>query len=391
MMNPHILLVDDEEDIRDVLAISLSDIGHEVLLAENGDEALRIFKEKNPPIVLTDIKMPGMDGIELLRKIKRENPETEVIMITGHGDIDLAIKSLKFEATDFITKPINDDVMMIALKRAQDRIVIRQKLREYTENLERLIQEKTALQDHLSSLGLMLGSISHGIKGLLTGLDGGMYLVDTGFDKKDLVQVQEGWDTVKFMVERIRRLVLDILFYAKKRDLQWEQVDVLTLAEEVARIVEVKFKVRSIQFEKDFQDGLGNFQIDYGSISSTLINVLENAVEACMEDTSKEAHRIGFRVRQEKQHIIFEVEDNGIGMEKETREKMFTLFFSSKGRHGTGLGMYVSNKIIQQHGGGISVVSRPGEGTTVSVRLPIIPPDGTPSKDLPALNSGSSF
>ena len=121
-----LLLVDDEEGIRKVLGISLSDMGYDVLTAENGDEALSIFRTQSPPIVLTDIKMPGLDGIGLLQKIKLENPETEVIMITGHGDMDLAIKSLKLEATDFVTKPINDDVLEIALKRANERILMPQ-------------------------------------------------------------------------------------------------------------------------------------------------------------------------------------------------------------------------------------------------------------------------
>jgi len=142
--NPKLLLVDDEAGIRKVLSITLSDIGYEVFTAENGDQALEIFREKIPPIVLTDIKMPGMDGIELLQKIKRESPDTEVIMITGHGDMDLAIKSLKYRAIDFVTKPINDDVLEIALNRAHEKIQMRNQLREYTENLEELVREKSA-------------------------------------------------------------------------------------------------------------------------------------------------------------------------------------------------------------------------------------------------------
>jgi YesN/AraC family two-component response regulator len=131
-MENKILLVDDEADIREVLNLSLSDLGYQIFEAENGDMALGIFKEVLPPIVLTDIKMPHMDGIELLQKVKLENPETEVIMITGHGDIDLAIKSLKYEATDFITKPINVEALEIALRRARDKIITRRKLKEYT-------------------------------------------------------------------------------------------------------------------------------------------------------------------------------------------------------------------------------------------------------------------
>jgi DNA-binding NtrC family response regulator len=200
-MENKILLVDDEKDVRDVLNVSLTDMGYDVFEAESGDQALHIFKKVNPSIVLTDIKMPGMDGIELLRKVKHENPDAEVIMITGHGAMDLAIMSLKYEAADFITKPINVDVLEIAVQRAREKIITRQKLREYTENLEKLVREKMELQSHLSSLGLMVGSISHGIKGLLTGLDGGMYLLNLGFAKDNKDQIKEGWDIVKRMVK----------------------------------------------------------------------------------------------------------------------------------------------------------------------------------------------
>ena len=120
-----VLLVDDEAGIRKVLGIALADSGYEVTTAENGEAALSLFRELKPPIVLTDIKMPDMDGIELLQHIKAESPDTEVIMFTGHGDMELAIKSLKYDATDFVTKPINDEILEIALKRARERIHLR--------------------------------------------------------------------------------------------------------------------------------------------------------------------------------------------------------------------------------------------------------------------------
>jgi len=131
-----LLLVDDEADIREVLSLALNDIGYQVFTAEDGEDALTVFQKELPPIVLTDIKMPGLDGIELLRKIKVKRPDTEVIMITGHGDMDLAIESLKFKAADFITKPINIDILEIALKKVEEKIIIRRKLVEHTESLE---------------------------------------------------------------------------------------------------------------------------------------------------------------------------------------------------------------------------------------------------------------
>ena len=380
-MEKKILLVDDEKDIRDVVHLSLSDMGYQVLEAEDGDQALRIFRDTQPPIVLTDIKMPNMDGIELLQKIKLENPETEVVMITGHGDMDLAIKSLKYKATDFITKPINVNVLEIALQRVCDKIVTRQQLREYTESLERLIREKTELQDHLSSLGMMISSISHGIKGLLTGLDGGMYLLEKGFSQKSQDQITEGWEVVKQMVERIRKMVLDILYYAKERDLRWERIDALSFAEEVAKVVEPKIRSGGIEFEKNLDSKIGEFEINAGYVHSALLNILDNAVDACTKDTSKQKHTITLKVKQDNRHIIFDVADNGLGMDSDTSEKIFTPFFSLKGEKGTGLGLFISNKIIDQHGGEIIVKSKLGQGTLFRIKIPKMQSESVPAPE----------
>jgi len=631
------LLVDDEEGIRKILGISLTDLGYQVLTAENGEEALEIFRRENPPIVLTDIKMPVMDGIELLRTIKDESPDSEVIMITGHGDMDLAIKSLKYRAIDFVTKPINDDILEIALGRAHEKISMRQKLRQYTENLEALVQEKSAqlveierqvavdqaveglasmlrnlagdleggltyfnempcfvsihnpklkviavnqlyrerlgdkvgrnswevygdtagtrsqcpaaetfktgkgqrtkanikyadnqeapvivhtapirnqskevelvveisaditevnrlqeelrqtqqryqqlfdevpcyislqdrqfrllatnrqfnddfdvelgaycyevykhrdepcpncpvaktfedgrshqsemvvttksgeqrnvliwtaplrnadgeiarvmemstditqireLQDHLSSLGLKIGSISHGIKSLLAGIDGGIYLVESGLAKDDPVRVKEGWDAVKTIVQRIRKLVLNILFFAKEREFKPETTDVLNFAYDVAAGAESKIKAAGVELDCDFDSDPREVQMDAGVVRLALINILENALDACLEDTAKKSHRIGFSVKPQGKHIVFEISDNGIGMDRETRESLFTLFFSSKGNKGTGLGLFIANKIIAQHGGKINVESKSNRGSSFRITIPQAP------------------
>jgi signal transduction histidine kinase len=115
--------------------------------------------------------------------------------------------------------------------------------------------------------------------------------------------------------------------------------------------------------------------VDGGVLASALTNILENALDACIEDNSNKAHKIIFGVRQDGDDIVFNVSDNGIGMDKETREKMFTLFYSSKGRAGTGLGLFISNKIIEEHGGSILVDSSPGEGSQFIIRMPKILPE----------------
>jgi len=138
-----ILLIDDEEDILRVLSMSLKIDGYDVVSALSGKEGLDVFIKESPDIILTDIKMPGMDGIEVLKKVKKINPETEVIIITGHGDIDTAIEALQYGASDFINKPVRDEALSIALDRAKEKIDIRLKLKEYTDDLENMVKIAT--------------------------------------------------------------------------------------------------------------------------------------------------------------------------------------------------------------------------------------------------------
>ncbi|MFW6236378.1 MAG: response regulator [Desulfovibrionales bacterium] len=119
-----ILVIDDEKPTLSMFRLLLETYGYTVLTAENGEQGLDVFMAETPPIVLTDIKMPGMDGIEVLKRIKEITPSAEVIVITGHGDMDLAIKALNLDATDFINKPIQKAELDAALQRAQERIRI---------------------------------------------------------------------------------------------------------------------------------------------------------------------------------------------------------------------------------------------------------------------------
>jgi signal transduction histidine kinase len=123
-------------------------------------------------------------------------------------------------------------------------------------------------------------------------------------------------------------------------------------------------------------------EMDEMVMSAALVNFLENSVDACSDDLEKERHVIAFRVRGEGEDIVFDIIDNGMGMEQETKEKMFTLFFSSKGAKGTGLGLYISNQVVQQHGGRIAVASEFGEGTTVTVTLPRERPAETAPREI---------
>jgi anti-anti-sigma factor len=118
-----ILVIDDEKPTLSMFSLYLEAYGYQPLTADTGERGLEIFREYRPSIVLTDIKMPGMDGLTVLKEIKDESPDTEVIVITGHGDIDLALKALNLNATDFIDKPIRQEALESALRRAEERLL----------------------------------------------------------------------------------------------------------------------------------------------------------------------------------------------------------------------------------------------------------------------------
>ena len=169
-----LLLIDDERPILEMLDLSLTSEGYQVFTAENGNDGMEIFEREKPKLVITDIKMPGVSGLEVLKRIRGSGQEAEVIIITGHGDMDSSIAALQNGASDFITKPIKDEALMVALERAKEKIIIAQKLRDYTENLEQTVQERTEdlrqaqqellKKERLATIGETVTGLAHYIR-----------------------------------------------------------------------------------------------------------------------------------------------------------------------------------------------------------------------------------
>lgn len=374
-MDYRILLVDDEEGIRKVLGILLMDSGYEVKSAASGEEALDIFREWRPELVLTDIKMPVMDGLELLKKIKEESPETEVIMMTGHGDLDLAIRSLQFEAADFVTKPISDEALEVALRRAHERIWMRRKLREYTEGLENLVFEKTRqlLQsERLAAIGETVATLAHAIKNIIGGLKGGMFVLEKGMELENPQYLAQGWEMLKGNVDKIKNLALDLLNYAKEREPSYEVCDPNQPAREVHQLFLRRAGEGEIEFRIELADNLGEALLDPEGVHCCLSNLVTNAIDACqdIESVNKPGRVIVSTRKGDGGMIEYRVADNGCGMDEERKSKIFSNFFSTKGTRGTGLGLMITKKIVTEHGGTIDVESQPGVGSTFIIKLP---------------------
>jgi signal transduction histidine kinase len=372
-MKNTILLVDDEAGIRKVLGISLQDSGYDVHTAENGQEALRLFKEIAPPIVLTDIKMPDMDGIELLRHIKEESPDTEVIMFTGHGDMGLAIKSLKYDASDFVTKPINDEVLDIALKRARERITMRSLLKEYTENLERLVEEKAQKlveAERMAAVGQTVTELSHTIKNIANGLKGSIFVLGKGIELDNKQYLHEGWKMVEGNVEKIKNLSLDLLNYGKYADVVFTVGDANAPVVEVVQFLESRATAQGIALKAELSDQLAPMRFDPEGIQRCLLNLVTNAIDACGEDDAP-GKTVTVRTRKpENWAVEYQVIDTGSGMTQDVQDKIFQSFFSTKGIHGTGIGLMMTQRIVDQHQGIIEVASEKAAGSTISIKLP---------------------
>ncbi|MFH1416854.1 MAG: PAS domain-containing protein [Planctomycetota bacterium] len=232
------------------------------------------------------------------------------------------------------------------------------------------ITQVRELESRLTSLGLLVGSVSHGLKGMLNGLAGGMYLVDSGFKKDDNARVHKGWATVQRNVARIRSMVSDILYYAKERVPNWENLPAAEVAEEVCDLAQPRAIEQNIRLTRTLDADVGDFEADAQAVRSMLVNLIENSLDACRLSEKGSAAEVAVRLQGFPDHIQYEIEDNGIGMDQETREKAFSLFFSSKGTEGTGLGLFVSDRIARAHGGTIELESQPGVGTRFVVRLP---------------------
>jgi PAS domain S-box-containing protein len=232
------------------------------------------------------------------------------------------------------------------------------------------ITELRTLQRNLASLGMMLGTVSHDLKGSLTGLDAGLYLIDSGFYRNQPGRIEEGLDVAKLMLERIKKMVYDILFYAKERELTIQTVDASQFAAEVAANLEARLRTADIAFDCDFPQRIVEIEIDPDLMRTALINLLENAMEACIEDPAEKALRIEFRVAVDGEDILFQVRDNGVGIKNVQKDSVFDLFYSSKGRRGTGLGLFLTKKAVLKHGGTIEVDSRPEQGSCFTIRLP---------------------
>jgi len=213
--------------------------------------------------------------------------------------------------------------------------------------------------------------MSHGVKGMLTALDGAVYQLESGLARNDGARVAAAVDETREMVDRIRKMVLQILYYAKSREMKYETVALTHLSDAVMAAGRALAEKHGVALTLSLASDLGTIQIDPHWMQSALINLVENAIDACVNASATHPKEVDIWFGSDgDQGVVIRVRDSGKGIDKEIQEKMFTLFFSSKGSQGTGLGLFIAHHVISLHGGSIQVDSTPGNGSCFEIRLP---------------------
>jgi len=226
--------------------------------------------------------------------------------------------------------------------------------------------------ERLAASGQTVSGMAHCIKNILHGFKGGSYLVNVGIDKNNTDKLKNGWQMLQRNITRTSDLVLDLLSYSKEREPEYEACAPNTIADDVCELLKESASDYHIEIVKNYSTSIGDVLMDGRTLYRSLMNLVSNAIDACIFDESlKKKYHVHVTTALEPNGFVrFEVQDNGSGMSPEVKDKLFTSFFSTKGAKGTGLGLLVTHKLIEEHQGTIDVTSQEGQGTTFIIRLP---------------------
>lgn len=225
----------------------------------------------------------------------------------------------------------------------------------------------------LVTLGQSIALLSHDIKNILEGLQGGAYVVEEGMKDKDIQLTLQGWDIVKRNITEITGITQNILYSAKERKPVFKTVNPCDVARRTGQLFSEKASAMGVQLLMELNPEVPAVKMDPTGISRMLGNLIWNALQACQKDEHKRKHMVFVRVDYyDNYHFLFEVEDNAHGMDKEIQDNLFVEFFSSKGDSGTGLGLMVVDRIVENHNGKIEVLTKKRKGSLFRVifRLP---------------------
>lgn len=238
---------------------------------------------------------------------------------------------------------------------------------EDLRGIMRLEQEKLEAE-RMATVGQTVAGLAHTIKNLLMGVEGGMYMMDSGLSRGDTKRIASGWQMLQRNFEKTNALVKDFLSFAKGRIPELHPTDPNTLARDIVNLYVDAARMQGVELVLEADPQVSPAPLDRQGMETCVTNLLSNAVDAAAM-RAEGGGKVVLRTREDEGDLIFEVDDNGSGIDEELKEKLFTTFFTTKGTKGTGLGLLTTRKIVQEHGGRMEVDSTSGQGSTFRIRL----------------------
>ena len=233
------------------------------------------------------------------------------------------------------------------------------------------LYEERMKSERLAAVGQTVASLSHSIKNIMQGMRGGADVVELGIRKNDQNVIRSGWEIVARNLDRTIELTTNMLAFSKQRKPETEMINSNQLLYELVVLVQKQFDNKHIALITDFAIDMPPVPLDPSGIHQAVLNLLNNALDAVEPDTGVVSLRSEYSANDD--HVRIVVSDNGEGMSQATQKQLFEPFISTKGLRGTGLGLVVTKKIVDEHGGNIQVNSKRGEGTSFIITLPIKP------------------
>ncbi|MFT3785549.1 MAG: ATP-binding protein [Tepidisphaeraceae bacterium] len=224
--------------------------------------------------------------------------------------------------------------------------------------------------ERLAAIGETTAALSHSIKNILQALRGGADVVEMGLKASNLDQSRKGWGVVERNLEKIYNLTLNLLAYSKDREPSVQLVNPKNLIDECVELIANIANERGVMAVADVARDVPPVPMDPDGMHQVLMNLLSNAIDA-MKQGQPGLVRVVCRYDAKEKQLLIDITDNGTGIEASMMRHLFELFHSTKGNRGTGLGLAVAKKIVEEHNGTISATSTPGQGTTITIKLPI--------------------
>jgi signal transduction histidine kinase len=373
---PQVLVIDDEIGPRESLRMLLKP-SYQVHTADSVERGLQLLTEKKPDAIVMDIRMPGMTGIEGLRRIRQIDPHLSVIMLTGFGALETAKEALRLGANDYISKPFDAREMQEVISRNVERTRLHRTSEsaasEIKELNNRLLQE-LAQKERLASLGQASAEFVHDIGNPLTIVWGYVQLLAKKLEDSGRADDPSAVGSNELeIIEQNVRLCRDLLTmwqsYGSADAAPHQMVSISDIVREVVESVGAMAKENGVQVRWHLTEQNSVLNGDPVQITRAIQNVIINAIQASTESKGQ----VEVSCIRKDFYVDVLIADTGHGIQPDQIAKIFDPYFTTKqGKSGTGLGLYITKKVVEDHGGSIKVDSTPGAGTTITIRLPLL-------------------